>query len=102
MHFSRYHIQACIYVTLELQKYQKDDAKDCKDADVLDKFLCLRPFHATLTPRLCRLALRLARESCDDDVADAAVSDGQEVLRYHQQPEIVIKRSQLKLISVSH
>ena len=29
MHFSRYHIQACIYVTLELQKYQKDDTKDC-------------------------------------------------------------------------
>ena len=95
MHFSRYHIQASIYVSLELQKYQKDNTKDCKIVAVLDKFLCLCPFHVTLTPRLCRLALRLARESCDGDVADAAVSDGQEVLRYHQQPEMAIKRSQL-------
>ena len=31
MHFSRYHIQASIYVSLELQKYQKDDTKELLD-----------------------------------------------------------------------
>ena len=42
----------------------------------------------TLTLQLCHLALRLAWESCDEGngyvVADAAVSDGQKVLRDNQ------------------